>query len=454
MDQTYMKTNKILPLVMSMAVPMVLSMLINALYNIVDSFFIAKISEDAMTAISLVFPLQNIAAAVSIGFGVGANAVTAFFLGEENQKNADGAASLSLLLSIAHSAVLTALLFAVAAPFLRSFTESREILTYGIQYARIVFGFLFVGQISLIYEKLFQAIGRVRITMFSMIAGCVTNIILDPIMIFGLGPCPAMGIHGAAIATVIGQAVSLACYLIAQAKGLLCLHLSLKEGWRCRGLAGRLYGIGIPAVLNQALPSLLITALNSILAAFSQTDILILGVYYKLQTFIYLTANGIVQGIRPLVAYNHGAGLPGRVREIFRTALCSAFLVMALGTVLCLLIPQNLIGMFSANEDTISAGAAALRIICAGFMVSAVSVVVCGTLEGLGFGGMSFVISLLRYVAVILPTAWILSRIFGVAGVWHAFWIAETATAVAAAALYRSVIRKIDAAHKKRMKNS
>ena len=446
MDQTYMKTKKILPLVMSMAVPMVLSMLINALYNIVDSFFIAKISEDAMTAISLVFPLQNIAAAVSIGFGVGANAVTAFFLGEENQKKADGAASLSLLLSIAHSVVLTALLFAAAVPFLRSFTENREILTYGIQYARIVFGFLFVGQIGLIYEKLFQAIGRVRITMFSMIAGCVTNIILDPIMIFGLGPCPAMGIHGAATATVIGQAVSLACYLIAQAKGLLCLHLSLAEGWRCRRLAGRLYGIGIPAVLNQALPSLLITVLNSILAAFSQTDILILGVYYKLQTFIYLTANGIVQGIRPLVAYNYGAGLMGRVRGIFRTALGSAFLVMVLGTALCLLVPQNLISMFSSNGDTISAGASALRIICAGFMVSAVSVVVCGTLEGLGFGGMSFVISLLRYVAVILPAAWILSRIFGVAGVWHAFWIAEALTAAAAAALYRSVVRKIDAA--------
>lgn len=444
MDQTYMKTNKILPLVMSMAVPMVLSMLINALYNIVDSFFIARISEDAMTAISLVFPLQNIAAAVSIGFGVGANAVTAFFLGEQKQESADGAASLSLLLSMAHSLILTVLLLVIMAPFLRSFTGSPEILAYGTQYGGIVFGFLFVGQISLIYEKLFQAIGRVRITMFSMIAGCVANIILDPIMIFGLGPCPAMGIHGAAIATVIGQAVSLACYLIAWRKGLLCLHLSLTKGWRCRGLAGRLYSIGIPAILNQALPSLLITALNSILAAFSQTDILILGVYYKLQTFIYLTANGIVQGIRPLVAYNYGAGILRRVREIFRTALCAAFLVMAAGTVLCLLIPQNLIGMFSANEDTVRAGTAALRIICGGFMVSAISVVVCGTMEGLGFGVMSFLISLLRYVAVILPAAWLLSRVFGAVGVWHAFWIAESATAVVSVILYRSVMAKID----------
>lgn len=259
---------------------------------------------------------------------------------------------------------------------------------------------------------------------------------------------PAMGIKGAAIATVIGQAVTLVCYLIAWAKGLLYLHLSLAEGWRHRRLAGRLYGIGVPAILNQALPSLLITILNSILAAFSQTDILILGVYYKLQTFIYLTANGIVQGIRPLVAYNYGAGMFRRVREIFRTALCSALLVMTVGTVLCLLIPQELIGMFSSNADTISAGVTALRIICAGFMVSAVSVVVCGTMEGLGFGGISFVISLLRYVVVILPAAWILSRLTGVSGVWHAFWIAEFATAAVSAILYRRVLRKISRTEK------
>ena len=443
MDQTYMKTKKVLPLVMSMAVPMVVSMLINALYNIVDSFFIARISEDAMTAISLVFPLHNAAGAVSIGFGVGANAVTAFFLGERNQESADGAASLSLLLSLIHSLVLMIIILAVMRPFLRSFTDSQSVLDYGIQYGGIVFGCLFLGQIGLIYEKLFQAIGSVRITMFSMIAGCITNIILDPVMIFGLGPCPAMGIQGAAVATVIGQAVTLACYLIAWAKGLLYLQLSLAKGWRYRKLAGRLYSIGVPAILNQALPSLLITILNSILAAFSQTDVLILGVYYKLQTFIYLTANGIVQGIRPLIAYNYGAAMLQRVREIFRTALCAALLVMSVGTVLCLLIPQNLIGMFSPNTDTIIAGVLALRIICAGFMVSAVSVVVCGTMEGLGFGGMSFIISFMRYVAVILPLAWILSRLFGVAGVWHAFWIAEFVTAGVSAVLYFCVLGKI-----------
>lgn len=443
MDQTYMKTHKVLPLVMSMAVPMVLSMLINSLYNIIDGFFIAKISENAMTAISLVFPLQNIAAAVSIGFGVGANAVTAFFLGEGDQKNADGAASLSLLLSAVHSILLTIILLAVTAPFLQKFTNVQEVLDYGRRYGYIVFAFLFIGQVGLVYEKLFQAIGRVRITMASMIAGCVTNIILDPVMIFGLGPCPAMGIEGAAIATVIGQAVTLVWYLAAHRMGFLCLRISLSGGWKYRNLARRLYSIGIPAVLNQALPSLMITALNAILAAFSQTDVLILGVYYKLQTFIYLTVNGIVQGIRPLVAYNYGAGIPARVREIFKTALGLALVVMAVGTALCLLVPQELIGLYSENADTVKAGAGALRIICAGFMVSAVSVVVCGTMEGLGYGALSFVISLLRYVGVVLPAAWMLSGIAGAVGVWHAFYIAEFVTAACAIVLYRLAIRKI-----------
>ena len=363
MDQTYMKTKKILPLVMSMAVPMVLSMLINSLYNIVDSLFIAKISEDAMTAISLVFPLYNFAGAVSIGFGVGANAVTAYFLGEGNQKNADGAASLSLLLSLVHSAILTVGLLIAVVPFLKSFTDSRPIIDYGSQYGFIVFGGLLIGQISLIYEKLFQAIGRVRISMFSMIAGCVTNIVLDPVMIFGIGPCPAMGIRGAAIATLIGQAVSLIWYLAAQRKGLLGLQLSLREGWHCRKLAGRLYGIGIPAILNQALPSILITALNAILAAFSQTDVLILGVYYKLQTFIYLTANGIVQGIRPLVGFSYGAGRPDRIKKIVKSALIFGSVILAAGTLLCMLLPAQLMGLYSTDPLTIQEGEKALRII-------------------------------------------------------------------------------------------
>lgn len=442
MDQSFMKTKPVLPLVVSMSMPMVLSMLVNALYNIVDSFFIARISEDAMTALSLVFPLQNIAGAVCIGFGVGVNAAVAFYLGAGRQKDADGAASLGVLLSLVHAVLLTIALSLAARPFLQAFTDDPAVLDYGMRYARIVIVFSVINQVSLVYEKLFQAIGSMKVSMASMMAGCIVNVILDPVMIFGFGPIPAMSIEGAAYATIIGQAVTLAVYLVLWKKGRLHLHISLRDGWESRRFTGRLYNVGIPATLNQALPSILISMLNGILAGYSQTGILILGIYYKLQTFIYLTANGIVQGIRPLVAYNYGAGEEKRVGSIFRTALGMALAVMGVGTVICVFAPEWCIGLFTGNPETILQGAAALRIISAGFLISAVSVTAAGTLEGLGMGGASFIISLLRYLVVILPAAYLLSRAFGMNGVWMAFPAAEFLSAGAAIVLYRRVRRK------------
>lgn len=443
MDQSFMKTRPVLPLVASMSMPMVLSMLVNALYNIVDSFFIAKISEDAMTALSLVFPLQNIIGAVCIGFGVGVNAAVAFYLGAQRQRDADGAASLGILLSLVHAVFLTVILSLLVKPFLAAFTSDPSVLNYGVHYARIVILFSVINQVSLVYEKLFQAVGSMKVSMASMMAGCIANIILDPLMIFGIGPFPAMSIEGAAYATILGQAVTLAIYLILWKKGRLPLHISLQKGWEQRRLAGRLYNVGVPASLNQALPSVLISMLNGILAGYSQTGILILGIYYKLQTFIYLTANGIVQGIRPLVAYNYGAGEDRRVSSIFRTALCMALAVMGAGTVICVCAPGWCMGLFTDNPETAALGAEALRIISAGFLVSAVSVTAAGTLEGLGRGGDSFVISLLRYLAVILPAAYILSGIFGMKGVWMAFPASEFITAGVAIVLYRIVRKKI-----------
>ena len=443
MDQSFMKSRAVFPLVLSLALPMALSMLVNSLYNIVDSFFIARISEKAMTAISLVFPLQNIASAVSIGFGVGVNAAVAFYLGAGDRKRANGAASVGLLLSLVHAAVMTVVLVWVTPSFLRSFSADAEVVSYGVRYGRIVLGLCVVGQVHLILEKLFQAIGRMKTSMAAMIAGCVTNIVLDPIMIFGFGPVPAMGIEGGAAATVIGQAVSLGIYLALYLRGGLGpVRISLSEGWRERRLAGRIYGVGIPAILNQALPSLLITALNGILAAVSDTGVLVLGIYYKLQTFIFLTTNGIVQGIRPIISYNYGAGEYERVHRIFRTALLCALVVMSAGVVLCLGMPETLIRLFASDEDVVRSGAEALRIISIGFLFSAVSFSVCGTMEALGRGFSSFIISLLRYAAVILPLALLLSRWMGETGVWHAFWITEVIAAAVSALLYRRMWSK------------
>ena len=438
MDQSFMKTRPVLPLVISMALPMTLSMLVNSLYNIVDSYFVAKISEDAMTALSLVYPIQNLVNAVTVGFGIGVNAAIAYFLGAKKQELADRSASMGLLLSVLHGVLLTVCCTLCMPFFLGLFTDSSEILSLGLRYARVVFLFSIPFSISMVFEKVYQSVGKMTTSMVSLLIGCITNIILDPLMIFGIGPFPALGIEGAALATGIGQSASLVFYLIVYAWKKLPVNVSFRNFSSAGNVIRRMYGVGIPAALNLALASLLITCLNAILAAFSQSYVLILGVYYKLQSFLYLTANGVVQGIRPLMGYNYGAGEHRRVGQIFRTSLLLIAVVMLVGTVLCLAIPQQLLGLFTTNPVTVAEGAKALRIICIGFLVSSVSVTAAGSLEGLGKGLASLWITLCRYAVIILPAAWLLSRTaLGASGVWHAFWITEFATAAVAALIYR-----------------
>ena len=278
--------------------------------------------------------------------------------------------------------------------------------------------------------------------MAAMMCGCIANIILDPLMIFGIGPFPAMGIEGAAFATGIGQTLTLAIYLFICFMRPLGLNIKgcyLKPDSK---MILRLYSVGIPATLNLALPSILISALNGILAAYSEVYILVLGIYYKLQTFLYLPANGIVQGMRPLIGYNYGAGEHDRVKQIYRLVLIMCAMIMMLGTVICLLVPDLLMSLFTGTQETIEAGAAALRVISAGVIVSAVSVASSGALEGLGKGGPSLIISLCRYIAVILPAAFVLSRLFGPSGVWHSFWVTEAVTAVISLAVYKKAVRE------------
>lgn len=437
MDQTYMKKQNILKLLLTMALPMVISMLVNSLYNIVDSFFVAKISENAMTAISLVFPMQNFINSVMIGFGIGINAVIAFYMGASDKETADKAASQGLFLSTVHGIVLMAGCIILIRPFLNMFTNDHTVIDLGVKYSVIAFAFSLILAWELVFEKTFQAVGRMTVSMTAMLTGCITNIILDPVLIFGLGIFPRMGIEGAALATGIGQTVSLIVYIIIYIVRPIPVRFTRKHMKPEKVLCSKMYSIGIPACLNMALPSLLISALNVILAAYSQVYVFVLGVYYKLQTFLYLPANGVVQGMRPLIGYNYGAGEAKRVKKIYATATGIVLVIMCIGTSVCLCIPETLIGLFTSNETTISAGAAALRIISAGFIVSSVSVTASGALEGLGKGIPSLIISIFRYVAVIIPAAFILSRIYGAVGVWHSFWITEIITAVIAYFTYR-----------------
>ena len=437
MNENFMKERPVFPLILSMALPMVISMMVNSLYNIVDSFFVAQISEDAMTALSLVYPVQNFINAVGIGFGVGMNAVIALHLGAGNREKANLAATQGFALGVVHTVILTAGSILFMPVFLRFFTDKEAVVDLGIRYSVVVFLFTFFVVTGVAFEKIFQAVGRMKVSMISLMCGCILNIILDPILIFGLGPFPEMGIEGAALATGLGQACSLIIYLAVYFISPIHVRIGRKYLSPDKEMIVRLYSVGTPATLNLALPSVLISALNAILASFSQVYILVLGIYYKLQTFLYLPANGFVQGMRPLVGFNFGAGEYKRVRKIYDIVLCMSGAIMAAGTIICLALPGQLMGLFTDNPETIRTGETALRIISAGFLVSAVSVTSSGALEGMGKGTPSLIISLSRYIVVIIPAAFILSRIFGAVGVWNAFWIAELITAAVAYIVYK-----------------
>lgn len=441
MNENFMKEKPVFSLLISMSLPMVISMLVNSLYNIVDSFFVAQISEDAMTALSLVYPVQNFINAVGIGFGIGVNAVIAFHLGAGEVAKADKAATQGMVIAVIHGIIITIVSIAIIPAFLRMFTSSETIINLGVRYSVIAFAFSLIIILGVTFEKIFQSVGSMKVTMVSLMCGCVINIILDPLLIFGIGPFPQMGIEGAALATGIGQTLTLAIYLAVYIVRPIRVHISRKYLLPNKKIIMRLYSIGIPATLNLALPSLLISSLNAILASYSEVYILVLGIYYKLQTFLYLPANGIIQGMRPLVGYNYGAGEHKRVSQIYKIVLCMSGIIMIAGTAICLIIPGQLISLFTQNQETIIVGKTALRIISAGFIVSAVSVTSSGALEGLGKGTPSLIISLFRYVIIIIPAAFFLSKIFGPVGVWNAFWIAETITAAVSYVIYSKSVK-------------
>ena len=441
LNNQFMKERPVFPLLVSMALPMVISMMVNALYNIVDSFFVARISEQAMTALSLVFPVQNLINAIAIGFGVGINALIALYSGAGEHAKADTAATHGMVFALLHGVVILAVSIPAMPAFLRLFTKDEAVVAMGVQYATTAFAFAPVIMAGLAFEKQFQAVGRMSTAMAAMLCGSLANLVLDPMLIFGLGPCPKLGIRGAALATGAGQVLTLVVYLVVYRVKPIPVKLRRACLKRDAALDKKLYSIGVPAILNLALPSLLVFCLNSILAAFADSYVVVLGIYYKLQTFLYLPASGIVQGMRPILSFNYGAGEKARVQKIFRLALALCGAIMAAGTVLCLAAAGPLMGLFTQNPETVAAGGTALRLICLGFVVSAVSVVVSGALEALGRGLPSLVISLCRYVVVMIPLAFVLSRFLGASGVWHAFWLTEAVTAAISWGIYRRTFR-------------
>ena len=443
MNQSFMKEKPVFPLLTSMALPMVISMLVNSLYNIIDSFFVAQISEQAMTALSLVYPVQNLINAIAIGFGVGMNALIALCLGAGDVKNADRAATHGMLFSVVHGIVITVVSIGIMPFFLSLFTKDTEVLQLGTRYASIAFSFSLIIMLGLAFEKIFQAVGNMKITMAALLCGCITNIILDPLLIFGIGFLPRLGIAGAALATGIGQIVTLSIYLVVYFSRPLPVHIR-----RCylkpHGATDKkLYAIGVPAILNLALPSLLVSFLNALLAGFSQSYVVVLGIYYKLQTFLYLPANGIIQGMRPIIGYNYGARQPKRITQTIKLAVCFAECIMLCGLILAEVFPQVLLGVFNASPTMLAMGILALRIIAIHFPMAGFNVISSSAFQALGRGTLALLVSVIRQLVVLVPAAWLLSRTGNVNAVWFAFPIAELVAVTLCAVFMRKCHRDI-----------
>lgn len=431
MKENKMGTKKIFPLLMSMAFPPMLSMLIQSMYNIVDSFFVAKIGKDALTAVSLAFPMQNIVLSAAVGLGVGLNSCIARALGAKDEKSIRSSASHGLLLCGIHSLLLVFIGLFFSKSFIGMFTKDAAILAMGAEYCQIVVCFSFGSLFHILIEKMFQAVGNMVVPMALQVLGAVINIILDPILIFGKFGLPAMGVKGAAVATVIGQITAcLAAVLLFYKKKLI--KISLREFHFDLSMVKRIYSVAVPSAVMTAMPSLLISVLNGILVSFSESAVAVFGLYYKLQTFVYMPASGLVQGMRPIVGYNYGAKKYHRLKETILYSIAVIAGIMLIGTALAFVIPEQILLLFEADEEMLGIGVDALRIISCGFVVSSVGVILSGAFEALGKGGRSLTISLLRQMVIIPPLSILLSKWLGLNGVWLSFPISEVVASLAA----------------------
>lgn len=443
MEQNKMGTQKMFPLIISMALPPMVSMLIQSLYNIIDSIFVARLSEAALSAVSIIYPMQNLTLSVAVGTGIGLNSYIARSLGAGKEKKAEEACAMGFFMTGIHY-VLIALLGAVAMkPFIHFFTGDGEVSKLCMEYGYVVMLFCFGQLFHITIEKIFQSRGKMLIPMVLQAVGCVVNIILDPILIFGLGGVPALGVKGAAIATVIGQMSSCGLGVILFLKGKSGMHLPKREEIRWdKGIIKKIYMVAIPSTLIMAFPSILVAGLNHILVKFSTVAVSVFGIYYKLQTFVYMPATGLIQGIRPVISYNYGAGKRKREKEAIRISLMIVGGLMTAGTILFWCFPTQIMGIFHASTQMSKMGIIALRIISIGFIPSAVGSIVSAVYEAMGKGTKSLQITLLRQLVIVLPLAYIASGFIGLPGIWMAFPVAESVAAVYAIIILKGEMKK------------
>lgn len=443
--QNKMGSGPLLPLVVSMSLPAIFSMLVQALYNIVDSMYVAQIGEQALTAVSLAFPLQSLIIAVAVGTGVGLNSFISRSLGAKRQEDANNAADHGIFIGI-----VTGIIFAIigvwtAKPFIGAFTDDAQVLSMGGSYLSIVMMLSISVFVQVNCEKTLQATGNMIWPMFFQLLGAITNIILDPILIFGFFGAPAMGVTGAAIATVIGQVVAMSFSIFVLVHKKHGVEINLKGFHPSSRIISSIFKVGIPSIVMQSIATVMTIGLNTILMSFSASAVAVVGLYFKLQMFIFMPIFGITQGIMPIIGYNYGAKNKARLMGTMKIGLIAAFAIMLLGTILFNLAPNMLLSLFNPSADMLKHGVPALKIISLGFTMAAVSIVISTVFQAVGNGTISLCISVLRQLVILLPVAFILSKTsLGVSGVWWAFFIAETsALFVSLASFYKTYKNKI-----------
>lgn len=419
-----MPVNKLL---ISMALPMIISMLVQALYNIVDSIFVSRICEDALTAVSLAFPVQNLMIAISSGTGVGVNALLSRSLGAKKQEAADRAAKNGIFLAICSYLVFLVLGLTACNLFFRTQTDSETIIAYGDTYLSICMICSFGMFVQMMFERLLQATGRTIYTMFTQGTGAIINIILDPILIFGMFGMPKLGIAGAAVATVTGQIIAGVMAVFFNFK--FNTDVSLKGKFRPSGhIIAQIYSVGIPSILMMSISSVMVYGMNRILIAFTSTATAVFGVYFKLQSFIFMPIFGMNNGMVPIIAYNYGACKPDRIKKTIALAMVYAECIMLAGLLVFKLKPDVLLSFFNASPEMLAIGEPALRTISWSFLVAGICIISSSTFQALGNGMYSLMISFGRQLVVLLPVAYLLSLTGNIHAVWWSFPIAEIAS--------------------------
>ena len=434
-----MPENKLL---LSMAVPMMISMLVQALYNSVDSIFVSRICEDALTAVSMAFPLQNIIISIAVGFGVGINALLSRALGQKNAERVNQVAVNGLLLALlSYLLVLIAGLIGIRA-YMRAQTDIESIVEYGITYLNICVLCSFGVFCEITFERFLQATGRTIYSMVTQLVGAITNIILDPILIFGLLGFPKMGIAGAAWATVIGQCLGAVVAVILNHTKNPEIQLRLRHIRPSGKLMGEITAISIPSIIMSCISSLTCFIMNLILITFSSTAVAVFGVYFKLQSFVFMPVFGLNNGMVPIIAYNYGAQKPERIHKTIRLGMLYAVVIMLLGFLVFQLFPKELLSMFDASEAMLEIGAPALRIMSLAFVFAGISIVAGSSCQAFGHSVYSMFISIARQIVVLIPAAYLLSLAGVLRDVWFAFPIAEVASLLLSLLFLRITLKK------------